>query len=283
MSKNTPRDQIIEGAKALQDIMTEGLSPIADEMIRQAMSQWRAKKPALTGDIAWPGEQAYLANVREALTVIATDAIDAARKEVPKAKNVQLSDIQFASQTVLFDKLPKSQRDFISKQSDLLVGTQLQDLEKNLKFQYMDSFDTSQDENVIEDDLRNVCADYIDGQAIKAGANLVSAKTVNESRSAFFMDSDTLDNIDAFQFLNGDPVTPICQDLDGTIFAKDDPNMFRYTPPLHWNCKSYIVPILAGNLGDALDEADQDSIEPLKPSTQKLEDMIQFCECGCCS
>jgi NAD+--asparagine ADP-ribosyltransferase len=80
------------------------------------------------------------------------------------------------------------------------------------------------------------------------------------------------EEIDAFEFVNGDPVSEVCQDLAGTVFDKDDPDLFRYTPPLHWNCKSYIRPILKGNLGNK-------TIEKLKPSSKKIEETIQFTEC----
>lgn len=274
MAKQTPRQQIREAGQSLKEIFTEHLAAISDEMIRQAMSQWRDKRSSLT-ELKWPGEMAYRQVVRDAMTIISVDSIDAARKEVPRAKfSEDMPSIQFASISVLFEKLPIAQREFISAQTNLLIGTQLADMEKNLRFQYMDSFDTIDDEGVIEDDLRKVCVDYIDGNSVRAGADLLASKTVNEARSAFFFDDEVLQEIDAFEFVNADPVSPICDDLAGTVFAKDDPNMFRYTPPLHWNCKSYIVPILSGKLG-------KKEITALKPSSKKLEDSIQFSEAGC--
>lgn len=285
MAKQTPRADIKDFRDVLMELMAPALSAISDGMIAQAMTAWRAKKRKL-GDVNWPGEMEYRTMIRDSMTIAASDAIIKARKEVPAASDVKLVEeseslLFSSSPTVLLSKLPKVQRDFIAAQTDLLVDTQLKDLEKNLKYQYMDSYDTSGDEAVIEDDLRKVCVDFIDGNSVRAGAELLASKTINEARSAFFFDSDTLEHIEAFEFVNGDPVTPICQDLAGTIFAKDDPNMFRYTPPLHWNCKSYIVPILNGNVDSALKKAGQSSIEPLKPSTKKLEDSIQFSEAGC--
>lgn len=275
MPKQTPRQAIKDAAKLFEEIMVEELSLISDEMVEQVMIQWRAKKKSMA-DIKWPGELRYLARIREALTLQFHASIEDARKEVPLAKGIRLSDqeFQFASVSVLFDKLPKVARDFITMQSDLLVGTQLGDLQKNLKFQYFDAYDTTEYEDQIKDDLRQVCVEYVDGNSVRSGANLLASKTVNEARGAFFFDEDVLEEIDAFEFVNGDPVTPICQDLNGTVFRKDDPNMFRYTPPLHWNCKSYIVPILKGNLGKR-------KPSDLKPSTKALEDSIQFGEAAC--
>ena len=281
----TPKKLMKEAAVSLQEIMTEHLTEISAEMVRQFMARWRAGKESVA-EVKWPGEMSYYDDIKTALTLLATDAINSARKEVPAAKNIKLGHveegIQFAATTVIFSALPTEVQNYIIKQTQLLVGSHLGDLEKNLKFQYADSFGTTDSEGTMEDDLSNVCVEFIEGNSVRAGANLLSSKTVNESRSAFFMDDDVLEELDAFEFVNGDPVTPVCQDLAGTIFAKDDPNMFRYTPPLHWNCKSYIQPILKGKLGKR-------DIDRLKPSTKKLEDSIQFsdaglgCNCGSCS
>lgn len=287
MAKLTPRGMMKEAGLSLEEIMAEHLTEISAGMIKQIMSRARASTPstrvnAISGEIAWPGEASFREDIFTALTLLSVDAIKAARKEVPRSSAIKFVDddegIQLSATTVLFDKLPFKLRTFITKNASMLVDTQLADLEKNLKFQYMDSYDTTDDMDVLEDDLRQVCVEYIEGSSVRGGSQLASAKTVNEARSAFFFEEDTLEELDAFEFVNGDPVTAICQDLAGTIFAKDDPNMFRYTPPLHWNCKSYIQPVLKGKLGGR-------EIEKLKPSTKKLEDQIQFgegCSCGQC-
>lgn len=269
-----------EAQVAFRDIMEIELSAIGDAMIEQIIARARRLPPSqrlnAIKEINWPGENDYQRNILELMAEVSLDAIAQARKEVPKAKNVQLFEhldsIKLASQTVLLDKLPRSLQDKFRKQAQLLVGTQLADLEKNLFYQYTDSYDTTDDMDVVNADLKAVAVEFIDGQSVRAGASVLASKIVNESRNAFFFDSETLEELEAFQFVNGDPVTPICQDLAGTVFAKDDPEMFRYTPPLHWNCKSYIVPILKGNLGNR-------SIEKLQPSTKKIEDTIQFSEC----
>lgn len=252
---------------------------MAEAMVKQIMARARRKKD-LTAikEIAWPGEMAYRKKILDALAIIALDAIKQARAELPKASKVKLAEeiesIKFDS-TTIFDELPAALRKQLNKQAELLVGTQLNDLEKAIFYQYADAFDTTDDLAILEDDLTGAAMEYIDGQGVSAGSNLLSAKVVNEARSAFFFDSEVLEQVDAFKFTNGDPVTPICNDLNGTIFAKDDPEMFRYTPPLHWNCKSYIEPVPAGELGNR-------EIKKLRPSTSELEDQIQFCEIPNC-
>lgn len=47
--------------------------------------------------------------------------------------------------------------------------------------------------------------------------------------------------------------TPVCQSLDGKIFAIGDPNLDKLDPPNHVNCRSVLVPI---TMNDEVDETD---------------------------
>lgn len=278
MAKNSPRSLITDSASILKEIMLLELSSIGDAMVAKIIGRARRLTPSTRlqaiKEIPWTGEADYQRKITEALAEISNDSILAAKKEVPAAKSIkfveELESTKFAV-TTLLDKLPASMQKFIKKQAELLVGTQLQDLQSHLFYQYTDSYDTTDDMDVVESDLKEAATEYIEGSAVTSGSKLLSAKTVNEARNAFFFEPEVLDQLDAFEFVNGDPVTDICEDLAGTVFAKDDPEMFRYTPPLHWNCKSYIRPIVAGKLGNR-------EIERLKPSTKKIEEQIQFSE-----
>lgn len=268
-----------ESAQLLREIFQEGLAEIGAEIIRQVMANYKALAPkqrarAINDNVAWIGENAYRALVLNTMAEISFDAIQGARKEVPGTARIKLSEeidsIKFNEETI-FERLPKELQLKLRKRSELLVGTQLADLQKTIFFQYLNSYDTSDDARIVAQDVKEAAAEYISGSAITSGADLTATSVVNTARNAFFIDSEVQEQLDAFQFVNGDPVTPICSDLEGTVFAVDDPDLFKYTPPLHWNCKSYIVPIVKGNLGGR-------EIEKLKPSTKALDDSIQFAE-----
>lgn len=264
--KVTASTQMKDGAKDLKTFMRSKLEEIANELISQVMGRARRLIPSerlnAIKDLQPVGIQNYKAELLEALSVLAAEAINQARKEVPVAKKVKLSE---------FDKLPPALQKKIKTQNELLVGKQIGDLLKVIEFAYAQNEDTTDSDDQVEADLQDSAIGWLDGTSLSAGADITAATVISESRDAFFYDDDVLDEIDAFEFVNGDPVTPICQDLAGTIFAKDDPNRFRYTPPLHWNCKSWIRPILKGELGNR-------DVEKLKPSNKKLEDSIQFDE-----
>ena len=266
MAKTNPRKQIKEGAKILKEIMRDQLKPISDDMVKRTMAKARgataAQLPNVVKDIEPKGVNDYKKILTELFGALAADAINQARKEVPKAKNVKLSE---------WEKLPAELKRKLKLNIDLLADNQMESLKKALSFSYLHNYDTTDSMDLLNQDLIDGMDEYLDGPSISAGAEISSSTIISTARDTFFDDPEVGGNIEAFQFINGDPVTPICTDLDGTVFAKDDPDRFRYTPPLHWNCKSYIAPILVGNLGNR-------EIEKLKPSSKKIEETIQFDE-----
>lgn len=271
--------QIKEAANALKDFMQESLGDIGDKMIAQIMRQARSATPSqlvnASKGVTPSGVVAYKSALKELMAGIAMDAIDQARKEVPAAKKVKLSEaIMFSD----FDRLTPSLARRLATQAELLVHKQIGDLTAVIQFAYAQAEEETDSLDMIEGDLNDSAIGWLEGTALESGASLNAATVINSARNAFFFDDDVLDEIDAFEFVNGDPVTEICQDLAGTIFSKDDPEAARYQPPLHWNCKSSIQPILKGNLGDR-------EIEKLKPSKKSLDDQVLFSEtaekCGC--
>lgn len=253
-----------EAQKGLKEIMQVQLAVIADNMISQVMAAARklptSKRLDALHGITPKGIQEYRSLLLDGIVLIAEDGIESARKEVPKAKKVKLARI---------DRFTPKLRDKMKTRTELLIGKQIGDLQKVIEFAYATNEDTTDSDDTVEQDLRDSALGWLDGTALEAGASITASTVINDARDAFFFDPEVLEEIEAFQFVNGDPVTDICQDLEGTIFAKDDPDMFRYTPPLHWNCKSYIIPIVNGNLKGR-------EIEKLEPSTKELKEQIQF-------
>lgn len=293
MKKPPIRKHIINGKAALKQIMKENLQGITEAMIQQIIARARKATPSTMIDciknVDQPGVGAYKSALQSALAVLATDALTQVRREVPKAKHVKLSEpvVDFnhpvgcdakGEMVYLLDEfssLPPKIQKKIQVESNLVVQDQADSLAKSIYFQWASSHDSTDSVDILETDITDAASDYVDGNSIDAGAGLMAAELINTTRSVFFSDKDVQAELDALQFINSDPVTDICQDLDGTVFAADDSNADRYQPPLHWNCKSYIVPIIAGNLGNK-------EITDLKPSSKDLEDDIQFAESKVC-
>lgn len=269
--KYRARNQITEATNAMRDLMQSYLNETATKMIEKVMKNVRnlpdASKLNAIKNIPWYGVTEYKAALLEAMTLVSSEALAQARKEVPAAKKVKLGE---------WENLPASIRKRLTAKNTLLINTQMSDLEKAIFFQFQSSVDSTDSLDTLEQDLIEASDSYVFGQAIVGGSGVISAEIVNEARSAFFYADDVLEEIDAFVFVNENPVTDICIDLNGTVFAKDDPGRDRYQPPLHFNCKSSIQAILKGNLDHALKKYGQEEIQKLKPSKSAYEDTIQF-------
>jgi SPP1 gp7 family putative phage head morphogenesis protein len=215
----------------------------------------------------------YRSALREEMAKIAAAAIESARKDVPKAAAVKLAGETSGVQLSEFDNLPPNVKRMVDVQSELIISGQVGDLKKNILLQFTSSVASTDSDAILEDDLLLAGSKVVDGAAVGTGAGTTSAQVTNTARLDFFEDPEVSDQVEAFQFVNGDPVSPICQDLAGTIFSKDDPMASRYMPPLHHNCKSYIVPILKGELGSK-------EVANLRPSKSSLEKYITLAERG---
>ena len=264
----------VESEKAVLDVMQSNLSFMADTIINKVVAKDSGlrdseKLDAIKG-IKASGLNAYKKDLLDVLTVIAYETLRLTKKEIPGVK-YELSEndiysVQFVeSKTVkklkgrpvkgkrietMWSKLPAKTRKRLKTQQELLIKTQLADLEKALYFQYTTSTAQEKAINQVKKDMQDAGENFIDGPSIRSGAPLTAHQVVNDARNAFFTDPDVDEQIEAYEFVNPytKDKTPICTELTGRIFAKDDPNFFKYTPPLHWNCRSMIMPILKGDL-----------------------------------
>jgi SPP1 gp7 family putative phage head morphogenesis protein len=83
---------------------------------------------------------------------------------------------------------------------------------------------------------------------------IISAPTVKRARPYWRFDA-TMD----------DRVTDECEELNGTILPADDPFWSSHTPPLHFNCRSILVPLTA-------EEAGEEGIDDEAPDVEEDED-----------
>lgn len=282
MPKSKSRKLIRESRDALKELMKKGLARIAENIIQDIMVNYRNSTPSQkinsTKGVAIRGVNLYKADIKEAIAVVARDSIEEAKKEVPLKKAMKFSEWENSIKFGELDNLPPEVLKRVLLQSNLLIGKQLDDLKNKIFFQFASSVQSTDSESTLNNDLIEAGTEYIEGPAVAAGASATAATIVNDARNAYFFQDDVLDEIEAFQFVNDVPVTDICESLNGTIFSKDDPDLERYQPPLHFNCDSYILPILVGNLKGR-------EIKGFPKQAAKYEDQIKFSErCGefCC-
>jgi hypothetical protein len=265
----------------VKEVMQIGLQGILDDYKLQVARLYKQSTPATRGAIGLklqPKLVAYQRALRECLAEIANDALQSARQETPKAKAVKLSErIQLAAPSGgYFNELPPNVKRIVKNAADLIVNTQSADIEKVVAFQFTTSQASTEDLDQILLDVDNAAQPVIDGStssgmSVDAAAGNAVSTIENQARMEWFFEPDVLDTIESFTFTNEDPISDICQELDGTTWAVGDPDLDRYSPPLHHNCKSRLEPNEKGAEGNP---------EPTDgtPVTQKGLDSITLCE-----
>lgn len=275
LSEKNPRQLITSGKSDLKAVMQENLKAISQDLVKQIMTKVRKLPESQQLDaiknLKFSGTAAYKQALLECLGSVAAKALSQARKEVPKAKSVKLSErLKLAD----FDDLPNDVKKKVQTQAGLLVDTQMADIEKAVYFSFTHSVDSTDSDSILESDLTEAADSFIEGSGVEAASGTVTALIVNQSRNAFFFDDDVSDQIDSFTFSGGAGCCPLCDDLVGTTFSKDDPNADRYYPPLHHNCSHYLTPNLSGS---------SKSIDPdgLQPSSPSLDQYMTLSEGSC--
>lgn len=260
---------IEKGRDEVAAVIRANLKPVATRLVADIMRAVRAAspadKPGARRGVQAQGSLAYKAAVSSALASIATRALEQARREVPKKRGVRLHDEPERSLKLgELEKLPKRVQKKITAQTDLMVDSQIADMEKSVFFTFDHAEGSTDSEAILEGDLVAAGERVLESAGVDTGASNVAALITNEARNSFFFAPDVIDGIASFTFVNPDPVSPICEDLAGQTFAATDPEAMRYFPPLHHNCKSIWVPNPIGT-----DEPDITGLQPSKASLEK--------------
>ena len=166
-----------------------------------------------------------------------------------KSKAVKLAAPKGAG---FFAALPPNIKKIVEKQASAIAETQASDLSKVVLFNYNSSQTAGNDPEQIAQDIQDAADSVIDGatrsgMSVDAGAGNAVANVSNEARLEYFFEPEVLNEIESFTFINEDPVSTICQALNGTTWAPDDSDIDKYGPPLHHNCKSRLSPNLKGD------------------------------------
>lgn len=242
LAESKAQQKIGSAQDRARGVMKKHLRKAAKGLVESIIKNYRdlsdSQKIDAVNGVTAKGANEYRAELKQELVDIAFESIEGARREVPKAKGAKLAE---------FEDLPKRVQKYLNMQSKLLVASTYADLEKVVFLQYGDSVISTDSANLIEQDLMEAAESFVEGAAIQAAGGNAGSRTVAEARTAFFFNDEVLQEIESFTFVNGDPVSPICQELAGQTCSKADVEAQRLFPPLHHNCKSYIVPNLVGD------------------------------------
>ncbi len=277
------RAQFDDNKDAVKKVMQDGLRVMLDALKASLARKWKstpaASRVSIANQVVAPGVPAYKAALREALAEVASKSLTATRKLVPHAKNLKLYEsVQLAApKGGYYDALPAKIKKIVLNEANLIGDTQAADLEKIVLFQFASSETSTESIDQILNDIEEKAGPVIEGATgsgmnVDAAASNAVANAANQTSLSFMFEPEVLDGIESFTFTNEDPISPICQELNGTTFAVGDPDLDRYSPPLHHNCKSRLVPNLKGDKGNP--EIDTGGLS----ISRKALDSITLCE-----
>ena len=143
------------------------------------------------------------------------------------------------------DYLTFDQKQAIAAKAEVFADTQKNDVVKAVDLQYQSSLDYADDDQ-LEEDMLGAAQKAIDGPMTSSGPDVQASQIVNQSldEAAQDFEEETGIGIVSYTFVAVEdtvpPQTNCCNELDGATFSPTDPDRKKYTPPLHFNCRSFM-------------------------------------------
>ena len=207
-----------------------------------------------------PGILKYKKELKENLSKIYNDSIERVQKETPSSMKLNESA-----------KLDQRARTRVNTDVQNAIDVQIDDLAKAISLQYAMSVESTDSTDIIAQDIKEASDKPIQ-RAVTTGALIQASKTVNDGRRDFF--GEFKEEIESFTWINNSPVSEICKHLSGRTIPADHPDVERYWPPLHHNCKTYVV---ANTATTRNNPETQNGFSPPKTALSS----ITLSECGC--
>lgn len=232
-----------DGKKAIKETMQKGLKEVFEGLKKDIRREYKAaseaNKPLVVIGMQARGRNEYRNKLQEVLAQYAWLAVQNAQNEIKLSeKGLMFADKPRGG---YFDALEPNVKKIVKQQAALISESQIADVEKVTYFQYASSSNSTLDIEQIMTDIDEAVLPSLEsgatgkGISIDAAAGNAIAQTVQQARLDWFFEPEVLDEIESFTFENEDPVSDICQELNGTTWAVGDPNIDRYNPPLHHN------------------------------------------------
>lgn len=85
----------------------------------------------------------------------------------------------------------------------------------------------------------------------------------NETRFEYFTDPALEGFVEAFEYsaILDDNTTEVCSEMNGVTWPADDERWNSFSPPLHYNCRSVLIPVVQG---DEWRQSAAPDVEPAK-------------------
>jgi len=130
---------------------------------------------------------------------------------------------------------------FVINQSDLAAEKMINDLREagllTANTSTSKGYSVNQAMAQVEESLDKI----IDSGNVELSSSMGIVQSMNYGEMEYYKSIE--DNLLGYEFTNPSPVTNICKALVGKTYRKDSLVLVEMSPPLHFRCKSYFVPI----------------------------------------
>ena len=256
---SNPKKLIDADYPKISQILRDNLQLISSKYVNDILNQYKrlpeGSKLRAIQNVKVGGVNKLKKELKIAITDISRKALDQAKNEVPSKKDTKLSEkvndipgyenFKFNE----FSSLPRRVQLLIANQVGLISDKEARDISDAIAFQFNSSAPSTNDIDVIKKDLEDKANEIINSGTTDTTAVNAASLAVNEARNSYLLDPEVSEAIASYTFINFDPKSAICKTLAGSTFAVNDPELVRYHPPLHHNCKSYLRANLKVNPG----------------------------------
>lgn len=219
-----------QSQKKIRDTFKKHLSKNFDELVeklvKKAQEKGQRKYQGIRGLMRGPSSE-YINEVQELIAEEVTKGVNA----FPEFSE----QLKFSE----FKKLPTQIREKLRNRARIQIESQFEEIEKQLTLQYMNSIDSTDSINQIAKDLTDTKERVLSPGLLEVGAAALANDTIT---SAVL---DTLeDQVESWTFIAeiDEATSEICRSLNMRTFEAGDPDIKRFRPPLHFNCRSVLVP-----------------------------------------
>lgn len=235
-------------------IIRRNLTNISDKYINDIMKNYErlsdGQKLNATKNVKVGGVNAFKKELKASLTGAAKKSLRQAKSEIPSKADVKLGYDMDMLKTKFdnadtfkftdFSELPRHIQILITNQAELISDKEAGSIADTVAFQFNSSESSTEDIEVLRNDLLDAADDAINSGSKDVVAGTVTTTIVNEARNEFLLSDDVIDAVASYTFVNSDPKADICKKLAGTSYDVKDRDIIRFQPPLHQNCKSYL-------------------------------------------
>lgn len=276
--KDNPTLFIKDRAKSVHSLMQSELNGRVANYLSKIQKQLKkesnvAKKRKIIETSELPGRSDYKKKIRLEIATLAKEATRNVLKELNNPK------VKFDEFNEILKSVPFALRDKLKSNIEAIVGDQDKELEKRMFFIASQKLDTTDSVDAIIADMKKAAESYTESGVLTTVATNVTSGTVNSARNAVFQTPEVFEEIESFIIVNPSPDAPICKELTGRVFTKEQYNN-EELPPYHHNCETTVKAQLKGQKNNL-------PVNPigLKPtgSQEDIERILKsktFRECG---